>query len=136
LDKVKEAERVRQDLARQQEKAAEAARNSNVARIQFRFTDGSSTVGQFEPDQLLRDAHQFVEQRLKDIGQSVQFGLHSSFPKREYTVSDMDTTLRQLGLAPSASLLVIPVCIKFISDKIRSGGNWKPEQKYVEPKQK
>jgi hypothetical protein len=82
-----------------------------VARLQFRFTDGSSVVHQFEPDQPFSLAHSFVEEKLKEMSQSVQFTLHSSFPKREYTANEMSSTFRDLGLAPSASLLVIPVNI-------------------------
>ena len=83
--------------------------SSQNARIQFRFVDGSSTVGHFDADQTLSEARAFVAQKLKEMNESQSFSLHSSFPKREYTTSDMSTSLRALQLAPSASLLVIPV---------------------------
>ena len=35
--------------------------------------------------------------------------MHSSFPKREYTLNDMESTLRDLQLAPTSTLLIIPV---------------------------
>ena len=92
-----------------QERAAEAAQSSSAARLQFRFTDGSSVISQFAPEQTLMDARRFVEQTLREMNQSVGFSMHSSFPKREYTTLDMPLTLRELGLAPSASLLIIPV---------------------------
>ena len=35
--------------------------------------------------------------------------MHSTFPKRDYSESDMSQTLRDLQLAPSATILIIPV---------------------------
>jgi len=50
-----------------------------------------------------------MEQKLKEQNDTRAFSLHLSFPKREYTQEDMVRTLRDLNLAPSASLLIIPV---------------------------
>lgn len=129
-EKAREVERARQEQQKLVEKQAEAARNSNSARLQFRFTDGSSVVNQFTPEQKLQEARDFVEQvsssnslylililiskilkKLREMNQSTSFSMHSSFPKREYTSADLSKTLRELGLAPSASLLIIPVRI-------------------------
>ena len=49
------------------------------------------------------------------------FSMHSSFPKREYTNDDMQSTLRDLQLAPTATLLIIPVIIQnsfFLKSKL------------------
>jgi len=36
------------------------------------------------------------------------FSMHSTFPKRDYSEADMSKTLRDLQLAPSATILIIP----------------------------
>lgn len=43
------------------------------------------------------------------MNESQSFTMHSTFPKRDYTEADMSQTLRDLQLAPSATLLIIPV---------------------------
>lgn len=42
--------------------------------------------------------------------------MHTSYPKREFTEADMTKTLRDLQLAPSASLLIIPVRFHFVAN--------------------
>lgn len=109
VDRAKEAARVKQELAKQQERQAEAARRGNSSRIQFRLVDGSQLVNTFEPEQTLADARAFITEKLKDLNQSTSFSMHSSFPKRDYTAQDMSVSLRDLQLVPSATLLIIPV---------------------------
>jgi hypothetical protein len=52
------------------------------------------------------------------------FSMHSSFPKREYTINDMESNLRELQLAPTSTLLIIPVSlaysVKFVFHQWRS----------------
>lgn len=62
LERAEAERKAKIDQQKQQEKQAEAARNSNVARLQFRFVDGSSVVNQFTPDQTLDEVRQFVAQ--------------------------------------------------------------------------
>lgn len=62
MEKAEAERKAKLELQKQQEKQAEAARNSNVARLQFRFVDGSSVVNQFTPDQTLDEVRQFVIQ--------------------------------------------------------------------------
>jgi hypothetical protein len=109
FENSKKAQSEQQELARQQQAQADLARQSQIARIQFRFVDGSSVNQQFDPNQTLDDARSFVADKLKERNDTHSFSLHSSFPKREYTSVDMAKTLRDLQLAPSASLLVIPI---------------------------
>lgn len=108
LDKTKEAARVQKELAKQQQQMIDAANKGKFARIQFRLTDGSSVVNQFEPEQTLEDARAFIAEKLKEMNESTTFTMHSTFPKRDYTVQDMSSTLRDLQLVPSATLLIIP----------------------------
>lgn len=66
-ENAKEKERLRLEQQKILEKQAEAARNSSIARIQFRFVDGSCISKQFESDQTLSDAKDFVIQvRIKE----------------------------------------------------------------------
>lgn len=109
VDKSKEAARAQQELVKQQERMAEAANRSKFARIQFRLTDGSSVVNQFEPEQKLDDAREFIKNKLSEMNENTSFSMHSTFPKRDYTTEDMSLTLRELQLVPSASILIIPI---------------------------
>lgn len=106
--KQTQGEKAKQEQLRQENFLAEAARNSKIARIQFRFVDGSSCVSQFEPSQNLEDARLFVAQKLLEMSGNQVFTMHSSFPKREYTAQDMSSTLQDLQLCPTATLLIIP----------------------------
>jgi len=108
LEKSKEAARTQLELAKQQERLIEAAAKSTFARIQFRLTDGSSVVNQFDPNQTLDEARLFITEKLKEMNENQSFTMHSVFPKRDYTSQDMSFTLRELQLVPSASLLIIP----------------------------
>jgi len=108
VDKSKEAARTQLELAKQQERMAEAANRSKFARIQFKLTDGSSIVNQFEPEQKLDDARTFITNKLSEMNENTLFSMHSTFPKRDYTAEDMSLSLRELQLVPSASILIIP----------------------------
>ncbi|CAF0843116.1 unnamed protein product [Brachionus calyciflorus] len=121
VQSAKEAERQKLEQQKLLEKQAEAARNSNIARLQFRLVDGSSFNSQFEPNQTLKEVKDFVAQKLVEMNNNnTNFSMHSTFPKREYTDSDMSLTLRELNLAPSASLLIIPAKTKSITNMIPS----------------
>jgi hypothetical protein len=43
------------------------------------------------------------------MNETQSFSMHSTFPKRDYSEADMSKTLRDLQLAPSATILIIPV---------------------------
>jgi len=103
---VHEQEQVKNEKLqkKQLESNQEAARNSNIARIQFRFVDGSSAVETFEPDQAFSLVNDFIKQKLANQS----FTVHTTFPKRVFGDEDLNKTLRDLQLAPSATLLVIP----------------------------
>ena len=60
MDRVKNEERAKKELVKQQERDAEAANRSKYARIQFRLVDGQSCVSQFDADQVLQDARTFI----------------------------------------------------------------------------
>lgn len=60
IDKAKEDMRAQLELAKQQQQQNEAAVRSQIARIQFKLIDGSSIVNQFDPNDTLSQAKQFI----------------------------------------------------------------------------
>lgn len=97
-----------QAAQQEQEKKKEAAvrQRSSVARLQFRLPDGSSFSSQFPAQTLLREARQFAQQEVGGVYGS--FTLATMFPRREFTSEDLDRTLTELELAPSASIVILP----------------------------
>ncbi|XP_035531845.1 UBX domain-containing protein 4 [Morone saxatilis] len=79
---------------------------STIARIQFRLPDGSSFTNQFPSQSRLQEARNFAAQ---EVGNRYgNFSLATMFPRREFTSEDLDKTLLELELAPSASIVVLP----------------------------
>ncbi|XP_036396664.1 UBX domain-containing protein 4-like isoform X2 [Megalops cyprinoides] len=79
---------------------------SAIARIQFRLPDGSSFTNQFPSETRLQEARQFAAQ---EVGNRYgHFSLATMFPRREFTGEDLDKTLLELELAPSASIVLLP----------------------------
>ncbi|CAL1581339.1 unnamed protein product [Knipowitschia caucasica] len=103
---AKEA-RIQQQLQQQEEKKEEALRlRSSVSRLQFRLPDGSSISSQFPAQSPLREAQQFVQQ---EVGRSYgDFSMATMFPRREFTEEDLDRSLKDLELVPSASIVLLP----------------------------
>ncbi|XP_078661061.1 UBX domain-containing protein 4-like isoform X1 [Branchiostoma floridae x Branchiostoma belcheri] len=106
--KQEREEREQAQLVREQEKAAEEATRqaarSEFARLQFRLPDGSSVTNTFASSDSLETARQFVAEQL----QLQSFSMATMFPRRQFTDSDMASSLMDLGLAPSAALVVLP----------------------------
>ncbi|XP_035250548.1 UBX domain-containing protein 4-like isoform X2 [Anguilla anguilla] len=79
---------------------------SAVARIQFRLPDGSFFTNQFPSEARLQDARDFAA---REVGNRYgNFSLATMFPRREFTGQDLDKTLLELELAPSASVVLLP----------------------------
>ncbi|XP_029139264.1 UBX domain-containing protein 4 [Protobothrops mucrosquamatus] len=79
---------------------------SAIARIQFRLPDGSSFTNSFPSDAPLEEAHRFAAQI---VGNTYgNFSLATMFPRREFTKDDYEKKLLDLGLAPSASIVLLP----------------------------
>ncbi|KAL4618022.1 UBX domain-containing protein 4 [Arapaima gigas] len=93
---------------------------SAVARIQFRLPDGSSFTNQFPSDTKLQEARQFAAQ---EVGNRYgNFSLATMFPRREFTGEDLDKTLLELELAPSASVVLLPQSGRPTNAVVRSSG--------------
>ncbi len=79
---------------------------SSVARIQFRLPDGRSQTSRFEPDDQLQVLYTFVDENLT-LNFSA-YTLSTTFPRLQLDEKSRGNTLRQLGLVPSATVLVLP----------------------------
>ncbi|XP_036401134.1 UBX domain-containing protein 4-like isoform X1 [Megalops cyprinoides] len=99
--------------ALESQRAEQAARKdtsprerSAIARIQFRLPDGSSFTNQFPSEAKLQEAWQFAAQ---EVGNRYgHFALATMFPRREFTGEDLERTLLELELVPSASIVLLP----------------------------
>ncbi|XP_075937171.1 UBX domain-containing protein 4 isoform X3 [Anarhichas minor] len=97
---------------------------STIARIQFRLPDGSSFTNQFPSQSRLQEARHFAAQ---EVGNRYgNFSLATMFPRREFTSEDLDKTLLELELAPSASIVLLPQSSRPANAVVQSsdGGIW------------
>jgi hypothetical protein len=53
--------------------------------------------------------------KLREYNFTQSFAMHSMHPKRIFNDTDMNLTLKDLGLAPTATILVIPVSFFLLS---------------------
>ena len=74
------------------------------ARIQFRFPDGHTTNKQFKSSEKLSSARSFVVEHAS----LTDFTLSTTYPRRIFNDSESEMSLQDLGLVPSAVLMVIP----------------------------
>ncbi|XP_032239793.1 UBX domain-containing protein 4 [Nematostella vectensis] len=90
---------------------------SNV-RLQFRLPDGSGITHLFPADALLSTAHQYVVSHTGSRLPSV--AMSTTYPRRQFTDDDMQRSLTDLGLAPSATIIVSSA--KASSSEVDSAG--------------
>ncbi|TSM60543.1 UBX domain-containing protein 4 [Bagarius yarrelli] len=106
-------------------KEAVQRERSAIARIQFRLPDGSSLTNQFPSETTLQEARQFAAQ---EVGNRFgHFSLATMFPRREFTAEDLEKTLLELELAPSASIVLLPQSSRPANTVVQSsstGGVW------------
>ncbi|KAL5006751.1 hypothetical protein ScPMuIL_015557 [Solemya velum] len=76
---------------------------SDKCLIQIRLPDGRMVRQQFSSTASLRDVWNFISHRVTNIHSMV---LIQPFPRREYSENDMKSTLADLGLSPSGSLVL------------------------------
>lgn len=129
--KIQEEEKAAKQALLQARQSEEVARKetilrerSTIARIQFRLPDGSSFTNQFPSQSKLQEAQQFAVQ---EVGNRYgHFSLATMFPRREFTSEDMNKTLLELELAPSASIVLLPQSGKPANTVVQSsgGGIW------------
>lgn len=103
----KRAEKEKENLAAAAAAAeVTAAERASIARIQFRLPDGRNMTKQFPADSPLEELYTSVTSDM-DTG-FTSFTLSTTFPRRQLDLEDRSTSLRQLQMAPSATVLVIP----------------------------
>ncbi|XP_032423957.1 UBX domain-containing protein 4 [Xiphophorus hellerii] len=79
---------------------------STNSRIQFRLPDGSSFTNQFLSQARLQEAWDFAFEEIGNLYGN--FSLATMYPRREFTSEDLNKTLLELELVPSASIVVLP----------------------------
>lgn len=82
-----------------------AAERGTIARVQFRLHDGSSHTTKFPADETLAELYRYVNQELKC---PLDVSLSTTFPRQELDQKPRDTKLRDAGLVPSGTVLVLP----------------------------
>lgn len=80
---------------------------SNVARIQFRLPDGSTHSRNFEPTTTMGEVRGYAANQLNLPFR--EFSMSTSFPRREFMVSDDSQTLCDVQLVPTAVILILPI---------------------------
>ncbi|KAJ2612362.1 hypothetical protein EV177_003032 [Coemansia sp. RSA 1804] len=84
--------------------------NSTQARLQIRpiVSEGDSPIQPithvFDADQPLKDVFDFVKKEIPNVGH--HFKLSTTFPRQEFSSHHVSKTLRELGLVPSAALIL------------------------------
>jgi len=84
-----------------------AAQRSTAARVQFRLPDGRSQTRSFDAGAPLSDVYNFVADEI-ETGFGRSFSLSTTYPRRQLDGEPMDTELRNLGLAPTGTIMVLP----------------------------
>jgi len=84
--------------------AATPAKDYTETKIQIRLPNGQSLTQTFSAKEQLAAVRLFVEMNRTDP--TAPFGLMTSFPKKLFTADDMETPLSQLGLVPTAVIIV------------------------------
>lgn len=79
--------------------------NGTEARIQFRKPDGSVVSNEFVASDTFQVVRDYVMNQL--LGGNQNFKLASSFPRHQFTEEDINKTLIELDLAPTAVILVL-----------------------------
>lgn len=101
-------------------KEALVRERNTIVRIQFRLPDGSSFTNQFPSQSRLLEARQFAVQ---EVGNRYgNFTLATMFPRREFTSEDLQKTLLELELAPSASIVLLPQSSRTGNTVVQSSG--------------
>ncbi|KAK7063039.1 UBX domain-containing protein 4 [Halocaridina rubra] len=83
---------------------ASSSSNASVTRLKFRLPDGSSSIAQFSAEARLSEVRQHVENQLVS---STNFQLSSTVHHKPFTSDDNSTSLQELGLVPSAIIVVL-----------------------------
>lgn len=95
------------EMVRPQVTVSPSRPNENSTRIQFKFSDGSTSMQEFANSDLLDAVVTHIKTNM-NLPYS-NFRLSTTFPRREFTENDYSQTLLDLQLCPTAVILVLPV---------------------------
>ncbi|XP_064643800.1 UBX domain-containing protein 4-like [Lineus longissimus] len=118
-DKAQQEKEEAKLAAKQDAMARETARKSEFSRVQFRLADGSFVTQQFSSSDPLQNARQFIAQHMGRPSNSLS--LSTTYPRRLFNDGDMGQNFANLGLAPSAVIMVLPSSSRSASST--GGGN-------------
>ncbi|XP_050720084.1 UBX domain-containing protein 4-like [Eriocheir sinensis] len=96
------------------------ASSSNISRLKFRLPDGSSSISQFPAEAPLSEVRHYVDQNV--VLPFPNYTLASTVQHRPFTASDNSTSLRDLGLVPSAILVILPSAPSSSGRVVSAGG--------------
>lgn len=120
LDKAERALRFNANTAEPSKSSEQSASDSlpimpsistdaTETRIQFKKPDGETDVKTFGKDGLFVDVRTYVEENVI-VGSGIrEFALATTFPRREFKSDDNGKTMFELGLVPSAVILILPL---------------------------
>ena len=120
-------EKKRKERAILEEQSAQAERlaaaRSTLARVQFRLPEGGTRTNAFPADAPLADVYKYVNEEMSDtISFRSGFSLFITFPRSLLDEKPMTTPLRDLGLAPSGTILVLPKSTSVMKSSSNGGG--------------
>lgn len=78
-----------------------------TCKLQFRLTNGSTITGTFQATDTLEAVRNYIHDNRTDG--STPFNLMTTFPRKTYTDRDMETSLQDAGLVPSAVLILTKI---------------------------
>merc|ERR1712059_185590 len=104
----KEVDEKKKEIERKNLAAAAAAARASVSRLQFRLPDGRAQTKQFPADTSLAEVYTFVEAEVLEPTFG-KFTLTTTFPRRQLDQEDQTRSLKELQMAPSATILVLPI---------------------------
>ncbi|KAL5011050.1 hypothetical protein ScPMuIL_013355 [Solemya velum] len=103
-ESAKEEARKTKLLEQQTAAVQRESKKSETARLQVRLPDGSSLTQQFPSSDPLQSVYNFVQQHM---GGDIR--LSTTYPRRTFSDEDMSTSLASLLLAPTATIIALPV---------------------------
>lgn len=87
--------------------AAVEKKQHTTCKLQFRLTNGSAITGTFQATDSLETVRSYIQDKRTDG--SAPFNLMTTFPRKTYTDGDMETSLQDAGLVPSAVLILTKI---------------------------
>lgn len=75
-------------------------------RIQIRLPNGTALTETFEKNEQLSAVRLYIQLKQGDEAGVPMFGMMTTFPRKVFGGDDYDMTLEQLGLVPSATIMV------------------------------